>query len=153
MQLIGNCNPAAEDGSEPHFVLNMESSDVSNLNAELTQLGFRSGEGVSPGRTLRIVQAISRAVLLTTGMSKSAVKAFDSKFDSWHRHLTKDTLDLAVCLAAESSVRRKSNSEPLMVHVSGTFDDAVGTKPVSLTNEIELVSMIRSIRGEDHSRT
>ncbi|KAL0049997.1 hypothetical protein WJX82_002413 [Trebouxia sp. C0006] len=58
-----------DDGSDAHFVLNMESSDVSNLNAELTQLGFRSGEGVSPGRTLRIVQAISRAILLTTGMS------------------------------------------------------------------------------------
>ena len=134
-------------------MLNLESSDVSNLNAELTQLGFRSGEGVSPGRTLRIVQAISRAVLLTTGMSKSAVKAFDAKFDSWHRQLTKETLDLAVCLAAESSVRRKSSSEPLMVHVSGTSDDAAGTKPVSLTNEIELVSMIRSIKGETPSRT
>ncbi|KAL0041621.1 hypothetical protein WJX79_009772 [Trebouxia sp. C0005] len=56
-----------DGGSDAHFVLNMESSDVSNLNAELTQLGFRSGEGVSPGRTLRIVQAISRAILLTTG--------------------------------------------------------------------------------------
>ena len=142
-----------EDGSDPHFVLNMESSDVSNLNAELTQLGFRSGEGVSPGRTLRIVQAISRAVLLTTGMSKQAVKGFDAKFDSWHRHLTKETLDVAVCLAAESNVHRKSKSEPMMVHVSGTSDDAVGTKPVSLTNEIELVSMIRSLRGDTPSRT
>ena len=131
----------------------MESSDVSNLNAELSQLGFRSGEGVSPGRTLRIVQAISRAVLLTTGMSKAAVKGFDAKFDSWHRHLTKDTLDVAVCLAAESNVHRKSKSEPLMVHVSGTSDDTFGTKPVSLTNEVELVSMLRSLRGETPSRT
>lgn len=126
----------------------MESSDVSNLSAELTQLGFRSGEGVSPGRTLRIVQAISRAVLLTTGTSAKSLKGFDSKFDAWHRHLTKETMDVAVCLAAESNVNRKSKSEPLMIHVAGTSDDVFGTKPVSLTNEIELLSMIRAIRGD-----
>ncbi len=142
------CSCNAEDGSDPHFVLNMESSDVSNLSAELTQLGFRSGEGVSPGRTLRIVQAISRAVLLTTGRSAKSLRGFDSSFDTWHRHLTKDTMDVAVCLAAESSVHRKSKAEPLMIHVAGTSDDAFGTKPVSLTNEIELVSMIRAIKGD-----
>lgn len=140
---------AADDGSDAHFVLNMESSDVSNLNAELTQLGFRSGEGVSPGRTLRIVQAISRAILLTTGMSPKSLKGFDSKFDTWHRHLTKETLDVAVCLAAESNVHRKSKSEPLMVHVAGTSDDAFGTKPLSITNEVELVSMIRALKGDE----
>ena len=139
----------AEDGSDPHFVLNMESSDVSNLSAELTQLGFRSGEGVSPGRTLRIVQAISRAVLLTTGTSAKSLKAFDSKFDTWHRHLTKETMDVAVCVAAESNVHRKSNSEPLMIHVAGSSDDAFGTKPLSVTNELELLSMIRAIKGDD----
>ncbi|DBA94847.1 hypothetical protein WJX77_009545 [Trebouxia sp. C0004] len=138
-----------DDGSDAHFVLNMESSDVSNLNAELTQLGFRSGEGVSPGRTLRIVQAISRAILLTTGMSPKSLKGFDSKFDTWHRHLTKETMDVAVCLAAESNVQRKSKSEPLMVHVAGTSDDAFGTKPLSVTNEIELVSMIRALKGDE----
>ncbi|DBA85094.1 TPA: hypothetical protein ACH3X2_005818 [Trebouxia sp. C0005] len=135
-----------DGGSDAHFVLNMESSDVSNLNAELTQLGFRSGEGVSPGRTLRIVQAISRAILLTTGRSPKSLKGFDS---NWHRHLTKETMDVAVCLAAESNVHRNSKSEPLMVHVAGTSDDAFGTKPLSVTNEIELVSMIRALKGDE----
>ena len=138
----------AEDGSEPHFVLNLESSHVSNLSAELTQMGFRSGEGVSPGRTLRIVQAITRAIMLTAGKSKQSLKAFDAKCDSWHRHLTKDTIDLAVCLAAESNVQRKSKSEPLMLHIAGTSDDVFGTKPLTITNEVELVSMIRAIKGD-----
>ena len=138
----------AEDGSEPHFVLNLESSHVSNLSAELTQMGFRSGEGVSPGRTLRIVQAITRAIMLTAGKSKQSLKAFDSKCDSWHRHLTKDTIDVAVCLAAESNVQRKSKSEPLMLHIAGTSDDVFGTKPLTITNEVELVSMIRAIKGD-----
>ncbi len=54
-----------------------------------------------------------------------------------------------LCLAAESNVHRKSKSEPLMVHVAGTSDDAFGTKPLSITNEIELVSMIRALKGDE----
>ena len=133
-------------------MLNMESSHVSNLSAELTQMGFRSGEGVSPGRTLRIVQAISRAILLTTGRSKQSLKEFDSKFDDWHRHLTKEAMDVAVCLAAECNVQHRSKSEPLMLHIAGTSYDAFGTKPLCVTNELELVSMIRAIKGDAPSK-
>ena len=141
----------AEDGSPPHYVLNMESSDVSNLNAEVLAVGFSSGENISPGRMLRLVHAITRAIMLTTGSSASGLVDLDRHFDAVHKLLTQEALGLSVLMAAESRVQQNSSNKPLMVSMSGTGDNLRESMPVALTNDIELVSLLRFIKGDTTS--
>lgn len=138
----------AEDGSPPHYVLNMESSDVSNLNAEILAVGFSSGENISPGRMLRLVHAITRAIMLTTGSSAQDIVQLDRHFDVIHKLLTQEALGLSLLVAAESRVQQDSSSKPLMVYVSGTGDNLRETTPAVITNDIELVSLLRLIKGD-----
>lgn len=46
-------------------MLALESSDMANLCADVSTLGFQSGSGVSPGRLLRVAHALTRAILMT----------------------------------------------------------------------------------------
>ena len=61
---------AAEQSGQVGYMLKLESSDAANLSAEAVGLGYRSSEGISPGRLLRTAQALARAIMLTL---KSAV--------------------------------------------------------------------------------
>ena len=61
---------AAEQTGQVGYMLKLESSDAANLSAEAVGLGYRSSEGISPGRLLRTAQALARAIMLTL---KSAV--------------------------------------------------------------------------------
>lgn len=45
--------------------MRLETGEVANLAAELGSAGFKSGEGISPGRLLRVAHALGRACLLT----------------------------------------------------------------------------------------
>lgn len=47
------------------YMIRLESSDGANLMAEAVALGYKSGEGVSPGRLLRTAQALARAIMIT----------------------------------------------------------------------------------------
>ena len=42
----------------------VETGEVSNLSAEMGLVSFRTGEGVSPGRLLRVAHALARGCLL-----------------------------------------------------------------------------------------
>lgn len=126
----------------------MESSDVSNLNAEVLAVGFSSGENISPGRMLRLVQAITRAIMLTTGSSKQGIAELDRHFGIMHKLLIQEALGLSVLMAGESKVLQNSSTKPLMVYVSGTGDNLRETIPAVITNDVELVSLIRLIKGE-----
>ena len=55
----------AEETGKTGYLLKVESSDAANLSAELVGLGYRSGDGISPGRLLRTAQALARAIMLT----------------------------------------------------------------------------------------
>ena len=46
-------------------MIRLESSDAANLSAEAVAMGYRSGEGISPGRLLRTAQALARAIMIT----------------------------------------------------------------------------------------
>lgn len=54
----------AEEGV-PRYEVRLETGEVANLAAELGSAGFKSGEGISPGRLLRVAHALGRACLLT----------------------------------------------------------------------------------------
>lgn len=143
----------ADNGEPPHYVLHMESSDVSNLNAEVLAVGFNSGEGVSPGRMLRLVQAITRGIMLTVGKTAKDVVELDSRFDSIHKLLTQEALAVSVLMAAESNVQQNSSTKPLMIYMSGTGDNLRESLPVVLTNDLELVSFIRFVKGDSAAAT
>ena len=55
----------AEETGQTGYMLNLESSDAANLSAEAVCLGYRSADGISPGRLLRTAQALARAIMLT----------------------------------------------------------------------------------------
>ena len=126
----------------------MESSDVSNLNAEVLAVGFSSGENISPGRMLRLVHAITRGIMLTTGTSAQALGDLDKHFDAIHKLLTQEALGVSVLMAAESRVLQNSSTKPLMVYVSGTGDNSRETTPAVFTNDVELVSLLRFLKGD-----
>ena len=60
-------------------MIRLESSDAANLSAEAVALGYRSGEGISPGRLLRTAQALARAIMVTLRSKPSPLTSFDRK--------------------------------------------------------------------------
>ncbi|KAK9816598.1 hypothetical protein WJX72_002556 [[Myrmecia] bisecta] len=136
--------PASSDAGVQQYLLALESSEVSNLSAELASLGFRSGEGVSPGRALRVLHGLIRAGMLTFSSPKAQIEAVDSKFDALYQHIVRDALDVAMCMEARSGVV----DNELFVYVGGIGVDGPELCPLSLTNDLDLVSVAQSIRGE-----
>ena len=57
----------AEEASAQEFLLCLESSDMANLAADAANIGFASGPGITPGRLLRVGQALTRAAIMTLG--------------------------------------------------------------------------------------
>lgn len=57
-------------------MIRLESSDAANLSAEAVCLGYRSGDGLSPGRLLRTAQALARAIMLTLSSTLPVASAF-----------------------------------------------------------------------------
>ncbi len=66
-----------EGGQEGQYQLALETGDASNLSCTLSGLGFRSGEGVSPGRVLRVIHAIVRTIFLAMGTKKAELAHAD----------------------------------------------------------------------------
>ena len=54
---------SADDG-EPYYAVAIETGEVSNLSAEMGLVSFRTGEGISPGRLVRVAHALARGCLL-----------------------------------------------------------------------------------------
>ena len=52
-----------DDGSA-YYAVAVETGEVSNLSAEMGLVSFRTGEGISPGRLIRVAHALARACLL-----------------------------------------------------------------------------------------
>ena len=135
---------ASENGEPGYYLLNLESSDLSNLSADLGSLGFRSGEGISPGRALRVIHAIIRACLLTFGMASAAVAEIDRKIDDVHRHIVRDALDVSFCAVSSMCVERREGDE-LVISLAGVNDDAPEMKPILATNDLELVTLAQNL--------
>ena len=54
-----------EEEGQDEYLLALESSDMANLCADVASLGFLGGKGITPGRLLRVVHALTRVTLLT----------------------------------------------------------------------------------------
>ena len=54
-----------EEEGQDEYLLALESSDMANLCADVASLGFLGGEGITPGRLLRVAHALTRVTLLT----------------------------------------------------------------------------------------
>ena len=72
--------------------------------------------------------------------------AFRERMQGWYRELTREALDVSVCL----DVKGGTDSGPFVVSFSGTADDAHlrATSPLILNNEIDLVPLGRAMRGD-----
>jgi hypothetical protein len=70
---------AAEEEGQEEYLLALESSDMANLSADVSTLGFQSGAGISPGRLLRVSHALTRAILMT--LSGCAASHLNSRND------------------------------------------------------------------------
>ena len=55
----------AEEEGQDEYLLALESSDMANLCADVAALGFLGGSGVTPGRLLRVVHALTRVAVMT----------------------------------------------------------------------------------------
>ena len=55
----------AEEEGQDEYLLALEASDMANLCADVAALGFLGGEGITPGRLLRVAHALTRVTLLT----------------------------------------------------------------------------------------
>lgn len=55
----------------------IETGEASNLSGSLAGLGFRSSEGVSPGRVLRVIHAVVRTIFLAMGTKKAELAHAD----------------------------------------------------------------------------
>ena len=92
---------AAETG-QLGYMIKLESSDAANLCAEALYLGYRSGEGISPGRLLRTAQALARAIMITL-RSTSCCKP--------HR---RSLCQIWTCLQATSAVHPQPSHRPCL---------------------------------------
>lgn len=52
-----------EEGGRGQYLVCLESSDVSNISADLAALGFQSA--INPGRMIRVLHTLIRTVLIT----------------------------------------------------------------------------------------
>ncbi len=69
---------SAEENGQLGYMIRLESSDAANLSAEAVALGYRSGEGISPGRLLRTAQALARAIMITLSSISPSYSSFTS---------------------------------------------------------------------------
>jgi len=55
----------AEEEGQDEYLLALESSDLANLCADVAALGLVGGAGVTPGRLLRVIHALTRVAVMT----------------------------------------------------------------------------------------
>ena len=67
----------AGEGEEGQYQVAIETGEASNLSGSLAGLGFRSSEGVSPGRVLRVIHALVRTIFLAMGTKKAELAHAD----------------------------------------------------------------------------
>lgn len=102
--LHGLCNAAAcmtrlcpADNGTSHYSVSVETGEVSNLAAELGTVSFKSGEGISPGRLVRLAHALARACLLTFKGETASLKLCSA--DRGERH----GLNMSVCRSSKQT--------------------------------------------------
>lgn len=137
---------AARSASAPdRYLFQLESSDISRLRAEVQSLGFQSA--VTPGGAVRLVHAVMRAAKLAfMERPQEELDAYRESMKGWYRMMTREELDVSMCLDTKGEVQEGK----FMVFVSGTADQAAlrATSPLVLTNEIDLVSLGKAMRGD-----
>eukprot|EP00884_Botryococcus_braunii_P016870 jgi/Botrbrau1/3867/Bobra.0183s0091.1 len=130
--------PATSEDGDAQYVLSIKSSSVSNVTADVASLAFRSGEGVTPARLLRIGHAIARAAHLALAGTPESLATLDGVLDAFHAHVGNEKLDVAVCLEASAAVNRNA----LVVRLGGASEkDPEGSglpSPLLATAEFEL---------------
>ncbi|GAB4822561.1 hypothetical protein N2152v2_009607 [Parachlorella kessleri] len=138
--------PAAAPDRPQQYLLQFESSDISRLRADVQSLGFQSL--ITPGKAVRLVHATIRAFLLAfkrMAASHPQLRALDEKFMSWYQHMTRESLDVSLCLDLKGSVQGGN----CVVTLSGTADEALlrETSPLVAINDLELVSAAVAMFG------
>jgi hypothetical protein len=141
-----------EDGdTNRQYLFQFESSDISRLRADVASLGFQSL--VTPGGAVRLVHSALRAFLIA--FQKDApdaaerMEALQISMQQWYQLMTRDALDISVCLDAKGEVVAEKRGD-FIVTLSGQADEAAlrATSPLVLTNELELVRLGRAMRGD-----
>ena len=67
----------AGEGEQGQYQVAIETGEACNLSGSLAGLGFRSSEGVSPGRVLRVIHAVVRTIFLAMGTKKAELAHAD----------------------------------------------------------------------------
>lgn len=85
----------AGEGEQGQYQVAIETGEASNLSGSLAGLGFRSSEGVSPGRVLRVIHAVVRTVFLAMGTKKAELAHADEVIEKVRTLFT----HASICLA------------------------------------------------------
>jgi hypothetical protein len=136
--------PAA-GGAPGQYLLQLESTDVSRLRADLQSLGFQSA--VTPGGAVRLVHAVlAAAASAFRDRPAEELAALREACEGWYALLTREALDASACVDAAGEVR----GGEFIVRLAGTADPAAlrATSPLVLTNEIDLVPLGKAMRGD-----
>jgi hypothetical protein len=144
-------NNNGDGDNNGQYLFQFESSDISRLRADIASLGFQSL--VTPGGAVRLVHSALRAFLIA--FQKDApdaaerMEALQISMQQWYQLMTRDALDISVCLDAKGEVVAEKRGD-FIVTLSGQADEAAlrATSPLVLTNELELVRLGRAMRGD-----
>ena len=149
--------PAGADSSAPvtsgagpppapdRYLFHFESSDISRLRADVQSLGFQSS--VTPGGMVRLVHAIIKAAQVAfLKRSVEDVTAFREQMEGWYNLLTREDLNVSVCLDSAGEVENNH----FLIKLSGKAEETAlrATSPLVLTNEIDLVPLGKAMRGD-----
>ena len=141
----GTTTAAGPPPAHDRYLFNFESSDISRLRAEVQSLGFQSA--VTPGGMVRLVHALLRAANLAfRERPKEELEVFREKMKGWYSLLTRDDLNVSVCIDTAGEVE----GGQFIVKLSGKAEESAlrATSPLVLTNEIDLVPLGKLMRGD-----
>lgn len=127
------------------YIIHLESSDISRLRADVQSLGFQSA--ISPGKIVRLIHALIRAAgiaFLDRGSEELAM--FRSKMEAWYNSLTRDALNISMCLDTAGEVV----DGVFIASFRGVAEEGAvrSTSPLILTNELDLVPLGKAMRGD-----
>lgn len=136
-----------EEGARGQYLVCLESSDVSNISADLAALGFQSA--INPGRMIRVLHTLIRTVLITLWPEeKERLATIDRLFENVYHYTVRDALDLSVAVTASSLIEDNPNVEGLaqmFVHFGNLRADDGDVAPLSITNDVDLVTLWHSM--------
>ncbi|KAI3429707.1 hypothetical protein D9Q98_005792 [Chlorella vulgaris] len=140
-------DPSDGDQAPSSYLLQFESSDISRLRADVASLGFVSL--VTPGGMVRLAHAVLRNFLLAfKGAGPEVLAALDDRFASWYANMSREGLDISVCVDARAALA--DGTGQCVLRLGGTADDEAlrETSPLILVNDVDLVPLGKAMRGD-----